>query len=114
MKENSKITLEKILRYCADIRALVERYHNDFEAYRDDIAFQYSCNMCLIQIGELVTRLPDAFKSEYCSIPWRAIVGMRNFHAHDYDNIDLELVWHTLTVEIPELEVKLNLILESL
>ena len=70
--------------------------------------------MRLIQIGELVTRLPDAFKSERPSVPWRAIVGMRNFHAHDYDNVDLELVWHTLTVEIPELEVKLNLILESL
>ncbi len=41
-------------------------------------------------------------------IPWSAIKGMRNLHAHDYENIDFEIVWNTLTEDIPELECELE------
>ena len=29
---------------------------------------------------------------------------MRNLHAHDYERVDLEIVWNTLTEEIPDLK----------
>ena len=31
---------------------------------------------------------------------------MRNLHAHDYEKVDLEIVWHTLVNEIPDLKHK--------
>lgn len=38
--------------------------------------------------------------------------GMRNFHAHDYENVDLEIVWNTLLEDIPALKQNLeNLLL---
>lgn len=43
----------------------------------------------------------------YDEIPWFAIKGMRNLHAHDYENVDLEIVWNTLMDEIPELREKI-------
>lgn len=60
--------------------------------------------MCIIQIGELVGRLSDEFVEEYNDIPWHAIKGMRNLHAHDYENVDLENVWNSLIKDIPELK----------
>lgn len=48
-----------MIRYCGDISALMERFNADFEKYKTDISFQYSCNMCIIQIGELANRLSD-------------------------------------------------------
>ena len=90
-----------------DIAGLLEEYNYDFSAYQTTIAFQYACNMCIIQIGELVTRLSDEFKERYPDIPWKAIKGMRNIHAHDYENVDLEVVWNTLNHRVPELKEKL-------
>jgi uncharacterized protein with HEPN domain len=38
---------------------------------------------------------------------------MRNLHAHDYERVDLDIVWNTLMDEIPELVGKLNGILSE-
>lgn len=41
-------------------------------------------------------------------IPWRLIKGMRNLHAHDYENVDMEIVWNTLIEDIPALKIGVN------
>ena len=64
--------------------------------------------MCIIQIGELVNRLSDECIEEYNRIPWHAIRGMRNLHAHDYENVDLEIVWNTLLEDIPYLKEQIS------
>jgi len=104
MKSEDRDVLERIIKYCEDVEALLAEYGNDFEMYRDRISFQYSCNMCIIQIGELVGRLSDEFITEHNEVPWYAIKAMRNLHAHDYERVDLSIVWDTLTNEIPELK----------
>lgn len=67
--------------------------------------------MCIIQIGELVGRLSEEFIESHGDIPWYAIKAMRNLHAHDYENVDLEIVWNSLTEEIPDLKIKLEAML---
>ena len=111
MKNSDRELLSKIIKYCDDVQLLLAEYGNDFKMYSEKISFQYSCNMCIIQIGELVSRLSDSFMAEHNEIPWNAIKAMRNLHAHDYERVDLEIVWDTLTNEIPELKDKLVSIL---
>jgi uncharacterized protein with HEPN domain len=101
------------MKYCDDVEALMNKYNYDFETYKTDISFQYSCNMCIIQIGELVSRLSDDFIEAHHQIPWYAIKGMRNLHAHDYERVDLNIVWNTLIEDIPELLKKLETILNE-
>ena len=60
--------------------------------------------MCIIQIGEYVSRLSDEFKQQHDHIPWKNIKGMRNFAAHQYEHFEFEVFWHTLTKELPELK----------
>ena len=102
MKDSDIEVLNSIVKYCNDIDSLMKKYNSSFETYETDISFQYSCNMCIIQIGELVGRLSDEFIEGVKHIPWHAIKGMRNLHAHDYENVDLEIVWNSLTEDIPE------------
>ena len=83
-------------------------YHSDIYVFKTDISFQYACNMCIIQIGELVSRLSDEFLEQYRQIPWHAIKAMRNLHAHDYDRVDLDIVWNTLQEDIPDLKRQLE------
>jgi uncharacterized protein with HEPN domain len=113
MKDKEKEIVKKMIKYCDDIDLLMKKYRSDFNAYKTDISFQYSCNMCIIQIGELVSRLSDEFIGEHTQIPWHAIKGMRNLHAHDYERVDLSIVWNTLKEEIPELRKKLEMLLEG-
>ncbi len=105
--------IQKMVQYCKDIHQLLEEYGHSFTLYKTKIAFQYSCNMCIIQIGELVNRLSDEFTETHPEIPWHAIKGMRNLHAHDYERVDLQIVWNTLEEEIPALQKQLENILES-
>lgn len=108
MRNEDILIIRKIVKYCNDINSLMERFNSDFEKYKTDISFQYACNMCIIQIGELANRLSDETKESSRNIPWRAIRGMRNLHAHDYENVDLEIVWNTLLEDIPALKKSLE------
>lgn len=54
-------TLKKMVEYCKDAESFTERCGYDFENYKSDTMFQYACNMCIMQIGELVHRLSDEF-----------------------------------------------------
>jgi uncharacterized protein with HEPN domain len=113
MRDRDRDIILKMMKYCNDINLLMEKYNSDFETYKTDISFQYSCNMCIIQIGELVSRLSENFIESHSRIPWYAIKGMRNLHAHDYERVDLDIVWNTLTDDIPDLLNKLNIILDE-
>ncbi len=37
---------------------------------------------------------------------------MRNIYAHDYDIIDNDIIWETITKEIPELKEKMQIIFQ--
>lgn len=39
--------------------------------------------------------------------------GMRNIYAHDYDIVDNDIIWETITKEIPELKEKLQIIFST-
>ncbi|MCM1084299.1 MAG: DUF86 domain-containing protein [Clostridium sp.] len=111
MRTEDVLIIKKMIKYCSDINSLMLRFNADFETYKTDISFQYASNMCIIQLGELANRLSDETKESNKNIPWRAIKGMRNLHAHDYENVDLEIVWNTLREDIPELKQNLEKLL---
>ena len=45
---------------------------------------------------------------EYKNIPWKSIRGMRNRIVHDYENIDLSVLWGTIKESLPELKDELK------
>lgn len=62
--------------------------------------------MSLIIIGEAATKIMDRhaeFTASHPQVPWRSMRGMRNRIAHGYFDINLEVVWETVQVALPEL-----------
>ena len=55
----------------------------------------------LIQVQENAKKLSDAYKIARASIPWTDIAGLRNRIVHDYGNVDLDVIFSTLTEDIP-------------
>ena len=62
----------------------------------------------LIQIQENAHNLTDAYKMANDLIPWTDIAGLRNRIVHDYGNVDLEVVYATLTEDIPWLRSEMT------
>jgi uncharacterized protein with HEPN domain len=59
-------------------------------------------------IGEAASRVSPATRAEVPTLPWAAIVGMRNRLVHGYYDVDLDVVWNTLVVDLPPLIVELE------
>jgi uncharacterized protein with HEPN domain len=62
-------------------------------------------------IGEAARRLPSEFRDQHPQLPWRAIMGTRHILAHDYDEVDNEIVWRIVTDHIPPLIEQLRALL---
>lgn len=107
MKNNDILYIQKIIEYCDIVDSLLDEYERDYAVFQSSKSFQLSTSMCIVQIGEYVSRLSDEFKQEHDNIPWRQIKGMRNFAAHQYEHFEFEVLWHTITDELPELKQSL-------
>ena len=44
-------------------------------------------------------------------VPWADIIGMRNRLIHAYDDVNLSVVWQTVTSDLPPLVIQLEQIL---
>ena len=95
--------VEKILKYCTEINDAHSTFGKSFENFTTNSVYKNAVCLCLLQIGELSTRLSDEFKENHKNIPWRQIRGMRNVVAHEYGNIDDETVWETVEDGVGEL-----------
>jgi uncharacterized protein with HEPN domain len=62
-------------------------------------------------IGEAASRLSPETKSVVSSVPWAAIVAMRNRLIHAYFDIDHDILWKTVSEEIPFLLSSLRAVL---
>jgi uncharacterized protein with HEPN domain len=64
-------------------------------------------------LGEAASKVTNETKDATQNIPWTAIVGMRNRLIHGYFDIDADVVWKTVTEEIPRLRRSLKTLVEN-
>lgn len=95
---------ERVVAVCDVLASLIPP---DVEAFTADLRTQWAVEMGLIRIGEAVNRIPDEVLEQFPEQPWRQIVAMRNFAAHQYDDLDPRRVWRTVTRDVPQLRAYL-------
>lgn len=95
---------ERVVTVCDVLVGLIPA---DVDAFAADVRTQWAVEMGLIRIGEAVNRLPGDVLQRFPEQPWRQIVAMRNFAAHQYDDLDPRRVWRTVTGDVPRLRAYL-------
>jgi uncharacterized protein with HEPN domain len=73
-----------------------------------DLQFQDSVVHRLLIIGEASKRVSEDMRQSIPIIPWTAISGMRNRLIHEYDEINLNIVWETIVNNLPNLILELE------
>jgi len=76
------------------------RSHADIEI---DRVFQLALLHLVQMVGEAANRVPPDKRPACPEVPWNDIVGMRHRLVHGYDVVDTDLVWRTVTEDLPDL-----------
>lgn len=94
----------KILQYCHGM---------NYDTFSQDTKSVEACVFNLSQMGELTNRLDSAFTQQHKEIPWHYLYALRNRIVHDYEGVNLRLVWEIITDDLPPLLENLNAILQE-
>jgi uncharacterized protein with HEPN domain len=62
----------------------------------------------LLVIAEAARRVSEPTRQTLSNISWQEINGMRNRLVHEYDDINLNIVWDVIQSEIPPLIAELK------
>lgn len=74
------------------------------EAFFSDTKTQDAVLRNLQTMCESVQKLPSEWKKAHPDTEWGKIGGFRNVLAHDYLDVDLDVVWNVIENYLPDLE----------
>jgi uncharacterized protein with HEPN domain len=95
--------IDRIERYSSRGRDVFER---------DELVQNWIVNHLQL-IGEAARSLSSDLRESNKEVPWAKIIGMRHILVHRYFEIDRNLVWSVVTVDLPELKQRIEAILEE-
>lgn len=72
---------------------------------RTDLDTDRKLNLSLVRlleiIGEAARGISEEFRQTHSDLPWNKMIGMRDRLIHGYFDVNLDVVWETVTKDIP-------------
>ena len=82
---------------------------------REDLDTDRQLNLSLVRlleiVGEAAARVSEERRSASPAIPWPDIVGLRNRLVHGYDEVDFDILWDIIEIDLPPLVDQLRKII---
>ncbi|ADO83419.1 HepT-like ribonuclease domain-containing protein [Ilyobacter polytropus] len=75
-----------------------------YEDFEDNRLVRQAVERNLEIIGEALNRIPDDIQNKYPKIPWREIIGVRNFVIHQYFQVSQDIEWDIITNDLEGLK----------
>jgi uncharacterized protein with HEPN domain len=84
---------------------VIEFTHNKKRSDLDsDRKLKHALVRLLEIIEEAAAGMSSGIRQECPNIPWKEMIGMRNRLIHGYFDVDLDIVWQTVSKDIPPLK----------
>jgi uncharacterized protein with HEPN domain len=79
------------------------------DEFLGNVQLQDSVIRRLLVIAEAARRVSEATRQTLPNISWQEINGMRNRLVHEYDDVNLNIVWDVVQTEMPTMIEELKL-----
>lgn len=112
MPENHILILKHILNSITEIEEYTQGVEN-LTDFLDDQKTVRATERNLEIIGEAVKKIPESLKSEYNSIEWRKIAGIRDIIIHNYDGVDYEIVFDVIQNKLKPLHTVIDSMIQN-
>ena len=100
-EERDYAYLWDMLEAAREVESMLDQY--DLSAFLADHVMVRAIERTVEIIGESARRVSSSYQNSHPEIPWREIIGQRNLLAHEYGQIDHELLYKTAMEDIPAL-----------
>ncbi len=101
-----EVTLADIAQACRSILGFIQGMDRD--TFLQDLKTRSATLHQLLIVGEATKRLTPELRARHPEIPWTDMAGMRDVLIHGYDQVDLEEVWKTASVDTPDVLAKIE------
>lgn len=111
MKNKEYQSLQKMIEYINKALSYTKGY--TFEQFCNDEKTVDATVFIISQVGELVKNISKETMEKYSNIEWIIIKNLRNRIIHDYEGINLYLIWDILEEDLIQLKENLQNIIET-
>ena len=110
LPERDRLYLRDMLYYANQALDFVN--DKTLEDLTKDIRTQLALERCIEIIGEAAKTVSAETKDKMPGIPWQDIARTRDFFAHHYFKIDLNIMWQIVSHDLPALVGQLEQLIE--
>lgn len=112
MTKESSVFLQHILE---SIELIEKRMKGvSYQEFTNNIDLQDMVIRRLEVIGEAVRNLPKEFRDKHSDIDWQDAADMRSALIHGYFAVDLDVVWDTVSNDLPAFKKQIEELLKDL
>lgn len=105
-RHDDAVRLQHMLDHAREVVALSQgRTRADLDS---DRLYNLAMTRLVELIGESAARLSQATRHANTQIPWSQVVAARNRLIHGYDQINYDILWDIIEIDLPPLIAKLE------
>lgn len=82
-----------------------------YQEYNQNLSCKYALTRSLEILGEAFKHIPKTYWDQHPEISWKIIAGNRDTLIHGYFTIDYNVLWDTVTNDIPDLRKKIGVLI---
>ena len=84
----------------AMMRILDYTHQSNFEEFETNLLMRDAVIRNFEIMGECVKHVPFSFQKKHKVIPWQHMLNLRNFIVHEYFDVDNEILWEIIKLDL--------------
>lgn len=111
MKKSDWVRLQHIQQAADELSEIIQNRKRD--DLNTDRPFMFSVIKLVEIMGEAASKASNELRARYPQVPWQQMIRMRNRLIHGYFDINLNIIWKTVTENIPPVSKEIATILAN-